>query len=123
MALPYNMTVLVARTTFSSTAAFVGIAVTDQQGNPVDGLNEHNFTARCLSDNLELDVNQAIPKGNPPLGFYNAGIGIRNKEGSSWFPTSEFILVFVVHDLPQGTNPPQVLGIAMAKLTVISDPT
>jgi hypothetical protein len=92
------------------------------RGNPVDGLNEHNFTARCLSDNLELDVNQAFPKGDPPLGFYDAGISISNKEGSAWFPTSEFILVFIVHDIPQGPNPPQILGTAMAKLTVISDP-
>jgi hypothetical protein len=47
MAEPYTLTVLIARTTFSSTAASLGIAVTDQQGTPVDGLNEHNFTVQC----------------------------------------------------------------------------
>jgi hypothetical protein len=122
MARSYTLTARIAQVTFSSTGAFVGIAVMDQHGNPIDGLSEHNFTAQCVNEPLAIQVNQAVPLGDPFRGFYNAGISIGNK-GSFWFPGSEFIIAFLLHALPQGTVAPEIWGRTLAKLTVIADLT
>ena len=123
MAETCTMVVLIPAIPFSSKTVVATILVTDNQGTPVDGLTEHDFTVRCITDNLEIVVNQARAEATPPLGLYHVDLVIRNKQGEALVPNHELVLTFLVHRHNQATRELEITGRTLAKLTVVSDIT